>query len=299
VGKTNSTAGPSIRDMRISIVIPAYNAERTIPSLLESLCKQISMDSEIIVVDDGSSDGTSQIVRSYGCTLVEMERNRGPAHCRNVGARVANGEILAFTDSDCIVERNWLERIQKRFSQNHTKVLMGRLVLLPSSFLGDSISGLGFPAGGSIGFDKIWRVDERGFTESLSSCNCAIRKDLFWEVGGFDESFPYPGGEDSLLAYNLRKRRYGIRYCPDVLVYHEARDSFQDFLRWQFRRGVSSYIFSTKISDKKAFLSLRLWSTKNILRTYFRDKKFPLVFFLLAMSFLVQAAGFLSGKYRR
>ena len=106
---------------------------------------------------------------------------------------------------------------------------MGKIVLLPSNFLGDSISALGFPAGGSIGFDKIWKVDAKGFTDSLSTCNCAIRKDAFEKIGGFDESFPFPGGEDSLLAYNLRNLNYRIKYCTNIVVYHAARDSFRGF----------------------------------------------------------------------
>ncbi|MDP2647301.1 MAG: hypothetical protein Q8P24_20400, partial [Desulfobacterales bacterium] len=207
--------------------------------------------------------------------------------------------ILAFTDSDCIAGNNWLENIQRHFSEDDTEAIMGKVALLPSTFLGDSISALGFPAGGAIGFDKIWRVDPKGFTDSLSCCNCAIKKDIFLEIGGFDGYFPYAGGEDSLLAYKIRKLNYRIKYCPDVLVYHGARDSFRDFVRWQFRRGVSSFIFSTRVSDKVNFLSLRIWSTGNILKTYYRNKKFPLVLFLLGTSVLVQSIGFFFAKHNK
>jgi GT2 family glycosyltransferase len=188
---------------------------------------------------------------------------------------------------------NWLEIIHKHFSRNDTEVVMGRLVLLPSTFLGDSISCLGFPAGGAIGFDKIWKVDEKGFTNSFSTCNCAIRKDIFWEIRGFDETFPYAGGEDVFLAYTLRKSNYRIKYCSDVLAYHPARDSLRDFINWQFKRGVSSYIFSKKVSNKKDFISLRAWSTKNIIKHYYKDKKFPLILLLLFTSFITQFTGYI------
>ena len=285
--------------MKISVIVPAYNVEKTLSTLLDSLSNQSCRGFEVIVVDDCSQDNTCQVAESYNCTLVRLQRNQGPATCRNIGAKKARGDILLFTDSDCRVEWNWIERIEKRFSQNAIDAVMGKVVLMPSTLLGDSISALGFPAGGSIGFDKIWRVDAEGFTDSLSTCNCAIRKDAFEKIGGFDESFPFPGGEDSLLAYDLRKFNYRIKYCPDIMVYHAARDSFRGFLKWQFRRGISSFIFSTKVTEKSSFLSLRIWSTGNILKACRHQKIFPMVLFLLGTSVFVQFLGFLSAKKKR
>ena len=278
--------------MKFSVIVPAYNAVKTLPVLLASLSAQSFKDFETVLIDDKSRDRTVQIAESYPCKFLRMPRNRGPARCRNEGARVAQGEILAFTDSDCEVAPDWLERMDQRFQEPETDAIMGRLVLKPSTFLGDSISALGFPAGGSVGFERIWKVDEKGFTDSLSSCNCAVRKDLFHKIGGFDESFPYAGGEDSLLAYHLRKAGCRIRFCPDVVAYHGARDSLRSFLRWQFRRGQSSYIFSTRVQEKRGYVALRLWSTTNILRSSFGDRKFPMIVSLLALSFLLQMIGF-------
>jgi len=283
--------------MTHSVIVPAYNAKATLPRLLDSLLEQTYKDFELIIVDDCSTDNTASIIKNYPCNLIQLSENHGPAYCRNKGAQNARGDILVFTDSDCKVDQDWLDNIQRHFFQNDTKAIMGRLILMPSSFLGDSISALGFPAGGAIGFEKIWKVDKKGFTDSLSSCNCAIKKDVFWNVGGFDETFPFPGGEDTLLAYHLRRLNCRIKYCPDVIVYHVARDSLSNFLRWQFQRGVSSFIFSKQISNKKNFIALRIWSTRNIIRCYYSDKKFPLVLFLLSISFCVQLTGFLFAKY--
>ena len=285
-------------NVKISVIVPAYNAAETILTLLSSLSNQSFKDFEVIVIDDCSQDNTPHIVQSFPYSLIQLSKNHGPAYCRNAGAGAAKGEILVFTDSDCLAAHTWLENIHKNFLQNDFAALMGRLVLMPSTLLGDSISAIGFPAGGSIGFEKIWKVDQKGFTDSLSSCNCAVRKDIFEKIGGFDESFPYPGGEDSLLAYALRRLNCRIKYCPDVLVFHAARDSVKGFLEWQFRRGISSYIFSTKVSDQEEFLSLRIWSTGNIIRRYYTDKKFPLILTLLMTSFFVQLSGFLYGRHK-
>jgi len=282
--------------MKLSVIVPVHNAQKELSVLLESLANQSCRDFEVIVVDDCSQDNTCQVAELYDCTLVRLSRNRGPATCRNIGTKKSGGDIFIFTDSDCRVERNWIERIEERFLQNNIDAVMGKVLLMPSTFFGDSISALGFPAGGAVGFDKIWKVDPKGFTNSLSTCNCAIRKSAFKEIGGFDESFPFPGGEDSLLAYNLRKFNYRIKYCQDIVVYHAARDSFRDFVKWQFRRGISSFIFSTKVSDKEKFLSLRILSTGNIIRHYCTDKKFLLILMLLMTSFFVQSCGFLYGR---
>ena len=285
--------------MRFSVIVPAYNAARTLPALLGSLSLQSFRNFELVLVDDCSRDMTARIAESYPCKLLRMTKNRGPARCRNEGARSALGEILVFTDSDCEVAPDWLDRMDQHFRNGDTEAIMGRLVLKPSTFLGDSISALGFPAGGSIGFERIWKVDKEGLTDSLSSCNCAVRKPLFWKVGGFDESFPYAGGEDSLFGYHLKKEGCRIRFCADVVAYHGARDSLAGFLRWQFRRGESSYIFSTKVRERGSYMALRVWSTTNIIRFYLRDRKLPLILLLLLASFFTQCLGFLYGKQKR
>jgi GT2 family glycosyltransferase len=139
-------------------------------------------------------------------------------------------------------------------------------------------------------------VDENGYTDSLSTCNCAIRKDIFEQAGGFDETFPYPGGEDTLLAYAIRQQNNRIKYCPDVIVHHAPRTKFKDFVRWQFRRGVSSYLFARKITGKSDFIKLRLWSIKNIISAYKTDPKIPLILFLILSGYFSQVLGYVVTK---
>ncbi len=285
--------------MKFSVIIPAYNAASTLPGLLDSLANQrYPNDFEVIVVDDCSTDSTTDICGRFGCRLTCCANNSGPASCRNLGAACATGEFLIFTDSDCIVSSDWLQCFERAVALADSHVIMGKLILLPSTVMGEAISALGFPAGGSLGFEKMWRVSADGYTTSLSSCNFAIRRDIFFKLGGFDESFPYAGGEDSFLAHRLVEAGYRIRYRPEVIAYHPARKSFVEFLRWQFRRGISSLIFASKISRKNDYVSLRLWSTKNVIKHNLRDRKFPLILLLLALSFAAQTGGFLFAKYK-
>ena len=144
--------------MKLSVIVPAYNSGHHIHGLLDSVVKSSASDHELIVVDDGSTDNTCHIVHTYDCRLIRLHENRGPAYCRNIGARHAKGDILVFTDSDCLVAPNWIEKITDVFSQSDTDAIMGRLKPLPSDYLGDAISALGFPAGGAIGFEKIWKT---------------------------------------------------------------------------------------------------------------------------------------------
>ena len=99
--------------MTLSVIVPVYNAQATLSRLLESLSIQSYKDFEVIIIDDCSIDDTFQIARSYPFRIIQLSKNHGPAYCRNIGARNAKGDILAFTDSDCRVDKNWLKNIQK------------------------------------------------------------------------------------------------------------------------------------------------------------------------------------------
>ena len=124
-----------LNTMTLSVIIPAYNAEKTLNILLDSLAKQSFNDYETIVINDCSTDNTSKIAETYDCKLIELKENRGPAYCRNIGVKKAKGDIIVFTDSDCNVSAEWLETIQRIFTDKNINAVMGKLVLLPSTFL--------------------------------------------------------------------------------------------------------------------------------------------------------------------
>ena len=90
--------------MNLSVIVPAYNAKATLPALLDSLSVQSYNDYEVVVVDDFSRDRTPRIARDHQCKLITLSENHGPAYCRNIGIKNALGEILVFTDSDCIAD---------------------------------------------------------------------------------------------------------------------------------------------------------------------------------------------------
>ena len=285
--------------MKFSVIVPVFNAAATLPALIASLDALKCKDFEVLFVDDGSTDASADLIAGTGRRLISMADNRGPARCRNAGAAQAVGEILVFTDADCRVHPLWLDAFDQALADGNADAVMGRLVLMPSTPLGDAISALGFPAGGSVGFDKIWPVDADGFTESLSTCNCAVRREVFCTLGGFAEDFPFAGGEDSFLAYSLRRKGYRIRYWPEAIAWHPARARLDDFIAWQFKRGFSSYLFARRVEGKRGFVGMRGRSSINVLQKSREDGRAARVATLLAASMIFQGVGFLWGAIRR
>ena len=103
----------------ISVIVPAYNAEKTIKGCLEALLNQdYNGNYEIIMVDDGSTDSTADIILSYKTVRLIKQPNAGPAAARNKGASEAKGEIILFTDSDCVPERDWIRMMTEPFEQD-------------------------------------------------------------------------------------------------------------------------------------------------------------------------------------
>lgn len=248
------------------------------------------------MVDDGSTDKTAMYAMSLASKVIRTD-NHGPAAARNKGIQYASGDIIALIDSDCEAEMDWAENIYKVFQNKKISIIMGRVKIPPSNYLGESISGLGYPAGGSIGFDKVWKVTSDGYTNTLSTCNCVFRRDIFNRFGPFDVDFPFAGGEDTLFAANIVGGDVRIKYCPAIKVWHEPMVNLQSFLKWQITRGKCAFLFKKKIGRIGGFVNTRLWSTKNVVQNYLYDKRFPLILLLILCSYALQCLGFMTAKY--
>ena len=114
-----------VAKLSVSVIIPAYNAEKTLKNCLDALLEQTLLPNEIIVVDDGSTDSTPTIASTYSLVNLHSQKNQGPAHARNVGARKAKGKIILFLDSDCVPEENWLEEMIKPFQDEKVAGVQG------------------------------------------------------------------------------------------------------------------------------------------------------------------------------
>ncbi len=210
--------------MRVSVVIPARNEEAFLPRCLERIAHQTLRPFEVIVVESGSTDRTAQVAKDHGARVIRLEEP-GIARARHAGFQAAVGEVIASTDADALVPRDWLERLVSPFEDPRVVGVCGSFVyeggyrLLSFNFLRGPLLKLGLT----------------GFPGP----NFAVRKQAFLSAGGFllpDGNFPqsYPDFEDILLG--LKVRRLGrIVYLPDLVV----RTSSRRFPRAlvQYQRG--------------------------------------------------------------
>ena len=279
-------------NLSISVIIPAYNAEGCLPALLDSLKDQSRRPDEVLLIDDHSTDNTREVALKYGVNVIGNV-SKGPAAARNLGINTSKCDILAFIDADCVADKDWIKNIAMEFGKPQTRIIMGKVIIPKSTFLGDVISGLGFPAGGHVGFDKMWHVDKDGKTDHIGSGNFAIRKSVIQDVGLFDDTFPYPGCEDVEFSIRCVKKGIPIYYKESAVVIHPPRKTLSSFMKWHLLRGRSNYHLKRKIKKVGSLIRLRIWSSKNICKKYRFDIKLPFIIALLFLSFVLQQVGYL------
>jgi glycosyltransferase involved in cell wall biosynthesis len=207
---------------RISVIVPAHNAATDIPHLFDALAGQTAArdDFELIVVDDGSSDGTAALVRSQpAARLVEADRHGGVARARNLGLDAARGDVVAFVDADCVPRSTWVE--------------LGAAAL--DSLGADIVAGhieVAFKRASPVALvDLVHYFDqERYAAEGFAATgNLWVRRAVFEQAGRFDEGLARD--EDREFVQRAVAAGARLRYAPDVRVTHPARG-----LREQARR---------------------------------------------------------------
>ncbi len=214
--------------LTVSVVIPAFNAEKTLGATLDAIAGQTLMPSEVFVVDDGSSDDTKGVVDArqpqMPCRLVYMSQpHRGTGAARNLGWKAATGEIIAFTDADTAAHMNWLAEGVRPFDNEHVAGVEGRVLAL-----GDSPP--------TLYTHKVQNVSGGRFL----TANVLYRRAVLEAVGGFRMKHR----EDSDLAFSVIDRGLEIVFAPDALVYHPPRaESLRFYFRIAERRRYEGALF--------------------------------------------------------
>ncbi len=245
----------------------------------------------LVVAEDPSvAEVTEPVERSPRSWLVRVPAGRGLGYNRNRALDAARGDIIAFLDDDCWPDADWFDELVRTLEDERVDAATGELRIPPSTVLGDAISALGFPGGGSNGFAVMFRVDHEGFTDHISTGNCAFRRTVFERIGGFDETMT-AGGEDGELSHRMLSSGMRIKHQPCAIVEHEARTSLVEFVNWFFRRGRAAYQFSRR-APAGPVIRGRLTSYARIIRLHARDAKLLLILPLLGASVAVQQAGF-------
>jgi glycosyltransferase involved in cell wall biosynthesis len=217
---------PLPRYPKVSVVVASYNGERTLKACLDSLQRLNYPDYEVILVDDGSTDTTSQIARLHtNIRYLRHEKNLGLSVARNTGIAAATGEIIAFTDSDCRADPDWLYYLVGDLLNSEFAGIGGPNLLPPedSAVAAAVMVSPGGPA-------HVMLTDRQA--EHIPGCNMAFYKWALVEIGGFDPIF-HQAGDDVDLCWRLQQAGYEIGFSPAGFVWHYRRSTLGAYLKQQ------------------------------------------------------------------
>jgi glycosyltransferase involved in cell wall biosynthesis len=207
--------------MKVSVIVCCYNEEKNLTVCLQSLKEQTYRDFELIVVDDGSVDGTSKIARDFGAKVIRIKHSGLPT-ARNVGVKNSYGDIVAFTDADCFVTPDWLEKLSSAIkAKNYDSVIGGTVKILnPQNFL-----------------VKCRKLLDRNFTIKTiaGGYNMAHKKEVIIKLNGFDPRFIRACDYD----FNLRVLENGFKmgWVKDATVYFSFPETIRDLMKKQVNDG--------------------------------------------------------------
>ncbi len=220
-----------------SIIVPTYDRPRQLADCLEALAHLAYPRAgfEVLVVDDGSPRSPAEIVAGFAgrlpVTLLGQD-NAGPAAARNLGAERARGRFLAFTDDDCTVAGDWLERLAARLTGDGAQAVGGHTV--------NALEDNPYAAASQLIVDYLYQVDGEngGGRTFFTSNNLALPAAGFRALGGFDPSrFARAAGEDREFCDRWRARGGGLTYAPEAVVYHRHHLGPWSFWRQHYHYG--------------------------------------------------------------
>ncbi len=217
---------------RASIVICVYNRAFFIRKCLDSVFSQDLEGFEVIVVDDGSTDGTAGILDEYAgeerLKVLKNEKNIGLMKSRNIGARAADSDIVAYVDSDCVANAGWLRKLVEPFGADpEIAVVGGRILDPPIKSYWELLDK---------GRYKI--AAESGYVRRIIGTNMAIRKEILLD-NPFSEVLKY-GADETDLCLRLVKAGYRVYYCDEAEVVHFHRVTAAGAVKQSFLLGVGN-----------------------------------------------------------
>jgi GT2 family glycosyltransferase len=202
--------------MTIAVIIPVFNSSPLLSETLLAVCSSTRAPDELIVIDDGSNDGSAETAERFGARVVRMPQNVGPAACRNYAALLSQSEILMFLDCDTCVHTDTIERIERHLASDAS------LTAVIGSY-DDTPRHPGICSQyRNLAHCYVHRSANRAALTFWSGCG-AVRRAWFFEVDGFDERYRKPSIEDIELGYRMSDRGARILLDPEICVTHTKR----------------------------------------------------------------------------
>lgn len=291
--------------VKISVIVPFFNAAQTIRFLLASIERQKYKKAfEVVFVDNGSDDGTSEMINSFlddhrelECRVLFYNEKKSSYAARNFGVDHAKGDIFAFTDADCILQEDYIQNILNTFSSHETGrvVISGNIELLLEN-----------PLNIWENFDKYSFLQNKSshLVNKVATANLVVHRDTFFHVGYFLE---VQSTGDSEWSQRSVMKGNQIEFQPDILVYHPTRKTFEEIKkkfsrlgygngqRWNKGKWLLILLYILKIFNYKTNFLISLKIFRNV--GFWGVLKFNLYFHLLrAYQFGSALKGFYS-KY--
>jgi glycosyltransferase involved in cell wall biosynthesis len=267
---------------KVSVIIPCHNEEATILESVYSFINQTYLPTEIIVVNDGSTDSTNILLEGFKERLVccfNLEKNKGPAAARNFGAREAKGEFLVFAEADGKYSAEYLEGLIKKFDGSIAGVIGGlrRVWTLRNSFL---------VRYQNYRFEVMHRLTTLGIRPLIGAW--AFPKKIFLELGGYDER--YRIGEDVELVDRIKARKQRIGWSPEGIIWHKDPDTLRKYLNQYFRKEKKYSTYQHPPFFSKTYLFREIAET---IILAFKKKDYLIVFVPILLFFITRVASLL------
>ena len=253
-----------VKNINISVIIPTYNRKNTLKKCLNAVFNQTypKTDYEVIAIDDGSTDGTEELVNSLlndsPCVLRYFKQeNKGPAAARNVGIKNAYGKIILFIGDDIIVTSTLLNEHVKWHKEypNDNVAVLGYVTWSPEIKITPFMRWL---ENGGPQF-HFWQIKDKVEVDTQKyfyTSNISLKRKFLLENNGFfDEEFPYAACEDIELGYRLKKKGLILNYNKDAIGHHHHFMPLTDTCRRMIRVAESSQLLAKKIGKEQKYYS--------------------------------------------
>jgi GT2 family glycosyltransferase len=226
---------------RVSVVVCSYNGGRTLEQCLRSLAALDYPDYEVIVVDDGSTDDTRSILQRFPGVKAIHQPNQGLSVARNVGLQAATGPVIAYTDSDCFADPDWLTHLVYQL-QRSGAAAVGGPNLTPED---------GRPAAcvAACPGQPTHVLESDQVAEHIPGCNMAFRREALGAINGFDPLYR-KAGDDVDVCWRLQQAGFWITFAPGAFVWHHRRQTPRAYLRQQAGYGEAEALLRFKHPDK-------------------------------------------------
>lgn len=225
----------------VSIIIPTLHSPM-LAATLHAACNQSAFDSVLEIIVVGQQENVD-FARLPKVVFVPVQEKPSPARNRNIGARVARGDWLCFTDADCVPNSDWIEQI-RHVCATGVASIGGAVAIAPeASYWGMCDHLLGFES-------QVAGLASASHIRFAATLNFCIRRDLFDALGGFDEEFRGAAGEDLDFCRRLYRAGYQITFAPHAVVQHHPPR--QDFLSvWKHLYGYGEATVQLRLKQKR------------------------------------------------